>query len=695
MRQDVYIENDSGGMSILSSSVVDRAIAGARGNDASFAAAHEAILVLLEGDDSFIARVVANEPLTEEEEEQWVCRIRTRLKVPCGRLLVCAGFDPRSLEDFKEHGPHDSAREVHVPPGEYRVDVYTHAPTMTARILRERWDEKIGAWFRREHKGKSFPSWLAGELARFAEENDEDPGHEKEWGALKASVASKKLRIETSTLDWVGYVIHLHARDGAALSEPTDGWFKTDTDFRKPARFPMGLPAVGAEDPEYRYALEPILPRQPKPTPAAPPPESAAPVLKSLGEPVPIDGGAVVVPAERIGHVARIAWFCDREVDAAAIVTLPPGVNWAPKVKADTPAIVSTAGNRVEVGFPATEAALLFTLPWTVDLCRSLRRLPDGAVLDLCFANTGSPEATSGNHRWRGTVNTGRWSITHVFPAVTRAAVEEALALVDELDRGKGIRARDAAEADSLMQGAPRDDFLSGVKVVRRGLVLTTAKKAGAHLPYIARYVFRRRLRGAWDLSSDEAQSAELQQIFDDAVAALTKAATPAVAAFVAAQATGTFRQADLSRWQGVDRKRLNDFDARFRSIGLQPLGDIVFEFAPEVAVRAYGAEGATVYGSLMWPKEGEPQVDLFTRFSDGSSVTTTTTPGMQDVEAAKIFRSSFPGQPVDVLWQRHRVAVGRRLSTGCSALPAEATVKAFTQAVGDFFERQRAAMRR
>ncbi len=690
MRQDVYVENDSGGMSIVSSSVVDRAIADGRRNDASFAAAHEAVLVALEGDDSFIVRVVANEPLTEAEEAQWVCRIRTRLKIPCGRLLVCGGFDPRSLEDFREQRPRASVRDVRVPPGEYRVDVYTHLTTMTARFLRERWNQKIGTWFRREQKGKPFPSWLAGELASFSEE---DPGHEKEWRKLKASVTSTKLRVDTSTLDWVGYVIHLHALDDAELSKPTGGWFDTDSGFRQPVRFPMGLPAVGAEDPECRYALEPILPRRPKEKPAPPPPQSAAPVLQLLPEPVPIAGGAVAVSADRIGHVVRIAWFCDREIDAAMIVTLPADAKWAPKVKAATPAIVSLEGNRVVVGFPQIEA--FFTLPWMADLCRSLRRLPDGAVLDGCFANTGSPEVTSGNHRWRGTVRNGRWSVTHAWPAVTRAAVEEALALVDELDRGKGIRARNAAEADALMQGVSRDEFLPGVGLLRRGLVLTAAKKAGGHLPYVARYVFRRRMSGAWDLSSDEAGWEEIRQIVDTTSAAVTKALTPVIASFAVAQATGKFSRRDLRRWKGVDRKRLKEFDDGFRSAGLQPLGDIVFEFAPEVAVRAYGAVGAAAYGMLMWPRMGEPQVDLFTRFSDGSSVTTTSTPGVQDVEAAKIFRGSFPGEPVDALWPRHQAAIGRRLSTGYRALPAEATVRAFAQAVEGFFERQRAAMRR
>jgi putative heme iron utilization protein len=61
---------------------------------------------------------------------------------------------------------------------------------------------------------------------------------------------------------------------------------------------------------------------------------------------------------------------------------------------------------------------------------------------------------------------------------------------------------------------------------------------------------------------------------------------------------------------------------------------------------------------------------------------------------AGGIFRASSPGEPVEVLWPEHQAAVERRLSTGCRALPAEATVEGFAQAVDDFFQRQRGAMR-
>lgn len=260
MRKDVFVANDSGGFSILSSSVVDRAIEDGRQNDVDFVEAGEVILVTLAGDDSFIARVVVGEALSPAEDAEWIARVRRRLKVPCGRLLLCGGYDPDSLasvrdSDWAEGG---YVRVIDVAPGEYLVDVYTHLPTMTARFLWEQWDEKIGEWFRREHPGASYPSWLAGELKLSPEE---DPGHEKEWKNLDKSVASGKVKIATEPLDWVGYVVHLQAVDPKAELTPTgaDGWFEMDAGLRKPERLPAGLPAVEAEDDEYRSLLEDIL----------------------------------------------------------------------------------------------------------------------------------------------------------------------------------------------------------------------------------------------------------------------------------------------------------------------------------------------------------------------------------------------------------------------------------------------------
>jgi len=260
MRKDVFVENDSGGMSLLSSSVLERVIDDGRENDQAFVEAHEAILSSLVGDDSFIARVVAGEPLTKDEQEQWITHYRWALKVPCGKLIVSGGFDPDMLGTWLEEGSSDAVQAVEVPPGHYLVDVYAYLHTMNGRVLLEQeWDEKLGVWFRRDHPGRTFPSWVAGELAMY---NSEDPGHEAEWRELEASVASGALKVETSPLDWVGFLFHLQPFDASAELTPPEeeAWFSANQGLRRPAQFPLGI-SSDTKDSEYRHALRKILPK--------------------------------------------------------------------------------------------------------------------------------------------------------------------------------------------------------------------------------------------------------------------------------------------------------------------------------------------------------------------------------------------------------------------------------------------------
>lgn len=239
MRQDRYIDNDSGAYSILPSWVVPKVIDDGRENDAKFVKKHQAILQSLVGDDSFIARVVVDEPLTEAEQEEWISRVRWPLKVKCGKLLVSGGFDPDTIADLAE----DESSFISVPPGDYVVEVYTYLDTMSGRVHRGDWgkDGLLGAWFRRDHPGKAFPTWVASELYWAPEE---DPGHEAEWKDIAGSVRAGTLKIESSPVSWVGVVIHLVRDSKLELSMPDeDGFFPANSGLRRPDRFPLGIPS--------------------------------------------------------------------------------------------------------------------------------------------------------------------------------------------------------------------------------------------------------------------------------------------------------------------------------------------------------------------------------------------------------------------------------------------------------------------
>jgi hypothetical protein len=258
MRKDVYIQNDSGAYCILSSAVLPRVVEDQRENDAQFVEAHEVVLLSLVGDDSFVARVVVGEELTAQEQNDWIARICWPLKVPCGKLVVSGGYDPDVLAEILNG---DSSTVVDVPPGEYVAEVLTYLNTMNGRVHREQWGDagKVGSWFRAEHPGKPFSSWVAAELVR---DPEEDPGHEAEWRDLRGSFAGGKLKIQLDPISWVGVVIHLKPRTANdELSEPgPDGFFSDDAGLRRPAHFPLGIPSAVLDE-EPRSWLRDILPK--------------------------------------------------------------------------------------------------------------------------------------------------------------------------------------------------------------------------------------------------------------------------------------------------------------------------------------------------------------------------------------------------------------------------------------------------
>jgi predicted DNA-binding WGR domain protein len=319
-RRDVYLTNDSGAWTILSAGVVGRIVKDARKDDAQWAKKRLAIPLTLVGDDSFVVRVVLGEPLEPAEAEQWIARVRAPLEVSGKKLVISAGLDPDVIAGWKEEGDGGTAHSFAVPDGEYLVSVYTYLHTMNGRVfVGDPWEEKLGAWFRRDHKKRAFPSWVAGELHTYSEE---DPGHEKEWRDLAASVKSKKLAVEIEPLNLVGFVVHLEPLDGAAeLSEPgEDGFFPETTGLRKPARFPLGVPSELAEG-SVRSSLQEILPAPPEPPVV---PVDVVSLVRDH-EPKKIAGGPVELP---VASMARLFWLAFLATDSAhpeIVVALPKG----------------------------------------------------------------------------------------------------------------------------------------------------------------------------------------------------------------------------------------------------------------------------------------------------------------------------------------------------------------------------------
>jgi hypothetical protein len=110
-RRDVYVSNDSGALSVIPSSALDRIIADGRENDLAIVRDHQALLLLLAGDDSFPARGVAR------AVREGRLAIDRSQRGSIGYLVQLRPFEPGSaLSELSEDAWFAQETGVRVPP---------------------------------------------------------------------------------------------------------------------------------------------------------------------------------------------------------------------------------------------------------------------------------------------------------------------------------------------------------------------------------------------------------------------------------------------------------------------------------------------------------------------------------------------------------------------------------------------------
>lgn len=241
-RFDVNIYNEATAFSITSASAVKKMITEDLWEEMQRVFDDGlAIAVELYQDDGFNARIVLNDELKDEENE-WMARVTGRLNIPCGKAMVCGGFDPDVFHEFDESGESEFIAVVDIPPGAYRVDIYTYLNSINGKLCLSE-DIPVGEWFRASYPGKPFPLWLA---AWCEFEPDRDPGYEAAWEDSKASVANGRLSVALDKSAYIEFLIQFRpATDEMMLSsfdnEAEGGFFMPNAGLQTPERCPVGV----------------------------------------------------------------------------------------------------------------------------------------------------------------------------------------------------------------------------------------------------------------------------------------------------------------------------------------------------------------------------------------------------------------------------------------------------------------------
>jgi hypothetical protein len=465
----------------------------------------------------------------------------------------------------------------------------------------------------------------------------------------------------------------------------------------------LSVLGLGGEWDEYvRQAEAPPEPEtcEVEPPPAEPPPDYISPVLAITDRfaLVPVQAGPVSLALEQIG----LLQFCvdaltvDCRPGAVLTVGLPAGFDRAslaqPTERGTSPVMLTADG--FQVGLPDNchlddqrhlDRYLGTELAWL------LLHLPDGSALDVAFAAEGHPALTQ---RYRGPVRDAQWQITETYPALTGQVLQEVLELAALGEQSK-YQARDEAEALAIIARARRDPELWDKKVQRKGRLVRCKDDFLGQLPKL---FLQHRYAGYWDVASYDRQAvreyeelvAQEAAMRRSSVETARRRAAPHDDQILLRGQQSIYWRSDFTQLTELEQETRQKIDQAMSDLGFQHLGDLVAKKQRDIVLRAYASADGASYGILMAKRRMYLGYEFFSRFADGTTLTTTTNSGVDSCPQAGIYHKTCPGLEVPDLFEKHRWGLGRfRTHRSTEPVPLDGTLLGVARELDAAFARQ------
>jgi hypothetical protein len=437
----------------------------------------------------------------------------------------------------------------------------------------------------------------------------------------------------------------------------------------------LSVLGLGGEWDEWVRQVEapPPPPELTCPVPAAPPPPSPdliRPVL-ALVEPLgltPVAGGPLVFPLRELG-LCRFFPEALSIYDTAGVtltVTLPPDFHRAvppPSEHGGAQVEMTAAGFRV--GLPNHLWLRRDDLKRLLGkaLSRLLFHLPNGAVLDLAFALEGKPALMQ---RYRGPVAGKNWEISETYPALSRDALAGGmdLARYGAQDHEKH-EARDEAEAAAIVELAKRDPTMWDMKMQRKGRMVWCESDVVGHLP---KAFFRYRFATSWNVAGHDREAARLHQERLDqqrkmrqvGVEAARRRAAPHDDEILLQTKRSRYWRSDFARLTELEQETGEKFDATLAGLGFRHLGDLVAKKQRDVVLRTYVSKNRLSYAILMAKRTMYLGNEFFSRFTEGSTLTTTTNASVGSQPVVKVYYKIHSALEPAALYDKHLWGIER-----------------------------------
>jgi hypothetical protein len=713
IRHDLDIYNEACAFSVTSQSALERIIQ----SDDDMKGLFQKRLVIaqeLVEDDEFSARVVVDDDLMRDEEG-WLGRVTGILHIPCGKLLLCAGFDLDALYDFNRLGQNEYVHPLDVPPGTYQVDIYTYVNSINGGFCLPD-TVKLGTWFRRSYPDAPFPLWLA---AICEQDPSQDPEHEEIWADMEQSVKDGQITLDADPTALIDFVIQLRPLSDdvqlSSIDDTADGFFAPHTGVRLPDQFPLGVRSSTLPPNDYEMGLRDVAEDDKPATTHTSLTADTVFVQRILnnfsGHRIEdLQGGPLQQPLDLLQQLARLTWFCDPDADFVLYIRTPQDtvqtLSWP--FAADLP---RPQGDEIYIGVPwhsAQQRAHAIQ-----EVSTFISTLPENSRIDFISANE-DPYLEAGCQCYQSVIRHGQWHVTASYPPTSRDTLAAALDLCRTIDQPGPLYAQTEAEAIAMMDAAERSELfmIDFTHPQRSGRQLTIDDDCKINLALL---VFRQRFGDTWNVEEAQIQNEASKAEFDAMLADIERAMAapydnersrdgqkskyfraninsvphsgPSQTLSALFQVWHSHHATSDDLTSGVPS--IESIDVMMHAMGFDLLGDMLCERIGKVVMRGYACVDSQTFALLMVGTSGQHGLDFYTRFDDNSSQTTTSIAGMDDLAHAGIFRTSYPDIDYQTLYTLHLQHIEQKIMQGVQVQAITPTLAALAACMDEFLQRQ------
>lgn len=407
----------------------------------------------------------------------------------------------------------------------------------------------------------------------------------------------------------------------------------------------------------------------------------------------PLAGGPVELPLLELPRLYRLLWWADDSTRPGLEVVLPEGatldgVSWRDADDAEP----EWDGRRVRVAWPET-GAKWGDLDRLERLGILLKDLPAGAEVQL--VGWGGHEFTRQRFSGRTTAS-GVWAIEAATIGVPAEVLRRALAMSEACEVADFVEA-DTEELAALAAERAAAEWGIVTEITAEGRRLCAredGETARSMLVLSTASLFLLTFREHWPLQEfldedeedDDGLSGTLAQLGQTLGQALARSqGAPAAGALVWKGQHGDWLEGNLAGLPFVAPEDVAWVDREMQALGFRVLGDLTGTSIPGTILRGYGHPQGFCFGSAQGSSSGEFLYEFVSAFADGTSLTTSTMPGLQDEPKRKsVKRSHVDATPVE-LFRLHEAEAARLQAEGRTLRESEPALAGLARAVDEF----------